>query len=62
MNDAIGRQRELGIMIGDELDYQVELLTETEGVIDRTEGRLNKAKRNLTKVSKKAKEKGNNSI
>lgn len=62
MNDAIGRQRELGLMIGDELDYQVELLTETEGVIDRTEGRLNRAKRNLTKVSKKAKEKGNNSI
>ena len=62
MNDAIGRQRELGIMIGDELDYQVELLTETEGVVDRTEGRLNRAKRNLTRVSKKAKEKGNNSI
>ena len=59
MNDAIGRQRELGLMIGEELNYHVELLTETEEVVDRTDGRLNRAKRNLTKISKKAKEKGN---
>jgi len=58
LSDAIGRQQELGLMIGEELNYQVELLTETEGIVDRTEGRLNRAKRNLTKVSKKAKEKG----
>ena len=48
-------------MIGEELDHHVQLLMETEEVVDRTEGRLNRAKRNLNKVSKKAKEKGNNS-
>ncbi|GET03732.1 SNARE complex subunit [Rhizophagus clarus] len=58
LSAAIGRQQELGLMIGEELNYQVELLAETEDIVDRTEGRLNKAKRNLTKVSKKAKEKG----
>ena len=58
MSAAIGRQQQLGLMIGEELNYQVELLAETEDIVDRTEGRLNKAKRNLTKVSKKAKEKG----
>lgn len=58
LSAAIGRQQQLGLMIGEELNYQVELLAETEDIVDRTEGRLNKAKRNLTKVSKKAKEKG----
>ncbi|RIA93183.1 hypothetical protein C1645_874241 [Glomus cerebriforme] len=58
LSDAIGRQRELGLMIGEELNYQVELLAETEDIVDRTDGRLNRAKRSLTKVSKKAKEKG----
>ena len=61
MSESIGRQRELGLMIGEELDHHVQLLMETEEVVDRTEGRLNRAKRNLNKVSKKAKEKGNNS-
>ncbi|CAB4439022.1 unnamed protein product [Rhizophagus irregularis] len=58
LSASIGRQQQLGLMIGEELNYQVELLAETEDIVDRTEGRLNKAKRNLTKVSKKAKEKG----
>jgi hypothetical protein len=62
LSDAIGRQQELGLMIGEELNYQVELLAETEDIVDRTEGRLNIAKRNLNKVSKKAKEKGKSFI
>ncbi|CAG8689483.1 5522_t:CDS:2 [Funneliformis caledonium] len=53
---AIGRQREMGILIGEELDYHVELLMETEDAVDRTEGKLNKAKRNLSTVSKRVKE------
>jgi len=48
----------MGLLIGEELDYHVELLMDTEDIADRTEGRLNKAKRNLSRVSKKAKEKG----
>ncbi|CAG8774355.1 4645_t:CDS:1, partial [Racocetra fulgida] len=57
LSDAIGRQRELGILIGDELAYQVELLEDTEHAVDRTERALDKAKRSLTKISKKVKNK-----
>jgi len=53
---AIGRQREIGLRIGEELDYHVELLEDTESLVDRTDSRLNKAKRNLGKVSRKVKE------
>ncbi|CAG8438282.1 3700_t:CDS:2 [Scutellospora calospora] len=58
LNDAIGRQRELGILIGDELTYQVELLEDTEGMVDQTERTLDKAKRSLSKVSKGVKDNG----
>ncbi|CAI2179119.1 9904_t:CDS:2 [Funneliformis geosporum] len=47
---AIGRQREMGLLIGEELNYHVELLMETEDAVDRAEGKLNRAKRNLSKV------------
>ncbi|CAI2178824.1 5449_t:CDS:2 [Funneliformis geosporum] len=46
---AIGRQREMGLLIGEELNYHVELLMETEDAVDRAEGKLNRAKRNLSK-------------
>ncbi|CAG8617764.1 10006_t:CDS:2, partial [Dentiscutata heterogama] len=58
LSDAIGRQRELGILIGDELSYHVELLEETGGMVDHTERTLDRAKRNLSKISKKVKNKG----
>ncbi|CAG8514996.1 12052_t:CDS:2 [Dentiscutata erythropus] len=58
LSDAIGRQRELGLLIGDELSYHVELLEETEGMVDHTERTLDRAKRNLSKISKKVKNKG----
>ncbi|CAG8569298.1 23164_t:CDS:2 [Cetraspora pellucida] len=58
LSDAIGRQRELGILIGDELAYQVELLEDTEDMVIRTERVLDKAKRNLAKISKKVKNNG----
>ncbi|CAG8532911.1 28_t:CDS:2 [Ambispora leptoticha] len=58
LDEAVGRQRELGILIGEELDYHVELLTETEHAVDNTEGRLASARRRLNRVSKQAKEQG----
>jgi hypothetical protein len=54
---AIGRQREIGLMIGEELEYHVTLLEETEDQIDRADGRLNNAKKSLAKISRKVKDK-----
>ena len=53
---SIGRQRDLSIQIGDELDEQVEMLGEVDGHMDRTQGRLDGARRSLETVSRKAKE------
>ncbi|CAG8520077.1 11898_t:CDS:2 [Diversispora eburnea] len=58
LDAAIERQRELGLMIGEELDYHIELLADTEDMVDNTDGRLNRAKRSLVKFSKESKKKG----
>lgn len=58
LNETIIRQQELGLMIGEELDYHIELLTDTEDMVDRTDGRLNRAKRSLVKFSRESKKKG----
>ncbi|CAH1761447.1 4803_t:CDS:2 [Entrophospora sp. SA101] len=54
---AIGRQREIGLMIGEELEYHVSLLEETDVHIDSVDGKLNNAKKSLSKISKKVKDK-----
>ncbi|KAL9108436.1 MAG: hypothetical protein Q9227_006770 [Pyrenula ochraceoflavens] len=56
LSQSIGRQRYLGMQIGDELDGQAELLDEVDRGVDRHQGRLNTAKRRLNTVSRKAKE------
>lgn len=53
---AIGRQRELGLLIGDELDSHVQLIDETEMLTDRTDERLRRAKRKLDYVGRKVKD------
>ncbi|CAO3596782.1 unnamed protein product [Absidia cylindrospora] len=53
---AIGRQRELGLLIGDELDSHVELIDETERLTDQTDQRLRRAKRKLDYVGRKVKD------
>ncbi|KAI8092789.1 uncharacterized protein BX664DRAFT_364632 [Halteromyces radiatus] len=53
---AIGRQRELGLMIGDELDSHVQLIDETEMLADRTDERLRRARRKLDYVGRKVKD------
>jgi syntaxin 8 len=56
LGDSIRTQRELSIQIGDELDGQVALLDEVEGLVDRHQSRLEQAKRGLGKVARGAKE------
>ncbi|KAL1934622.1 hypothetical protein VTP01DRAFT_6804 [Rhizomucor pusillus] len=56
LSDAIRRQRELGLMIGDELDTHAQLIDETEAMVDRTDARLQKARRKLNYVGRKVKD------
>ncbi|KAI9301790.1 hypothetical protein BJ944DRAFT_270955 [Cunninghamella echinulata] len=53
---AIGRQRELGLLIGDELDNHMELIDETEMLANRTDERLRKAKKKLDYVGRRVKD------
>ncbi|KAF4628021.1 hypothetical protein G7Y89_g10136 [Cudoniella acicularis] len=56
LGESIGRQRELSIQIGDELDEHVQMLDEVDGHVDRHQTTLNKARRNLGTVARKAKD------
>ncbi|KAI9484427.1 hypothetical protein BDB00DRAFT_774968 [Zychaea mexicana] len=56
LSDAIRRQRELGLMIGDELETHVQLIDETEEMVDRTDQRLKRAKKKLDYVGRKVKD------
>ncbi|ELR05803.1 hypothetical protein VC83_04419 [Pseudogymnoascus destructans] len=55
LGESIGRQRELSIQIGDELDSQVAMLDEVDGLVDRHQGRLDQARKSLGNVARKAK-------
>lgn len=56
LSDAIRRQRELGVLIGDELETHVQLIDETEDMVDRTDERLRQAKKKLDYVGRKVKD------
>jgi syntaxin 8 len=51
---SISRQRELSLRMGDELEAQVEMLDETDGLVDRHQSRLNRAQSHLGKVARAA--------
>ncbi|RYP59410.1 hypothetical protein DL769_008555 [Monosporascus sp. CRB-8-3] len=51
---SIARQRELSLRIGDELDGQVALLDETDEHVDRHQGRLDRARRQVGRISRAA--------
>lgn len=53
---SIGRQRELSMQIGDELDGQVMLLDEVEEGVDRHEAQFRRARGRLDRFSRKARE------
>ncbi|KAF9431278.1 hypothetical protein BGZ94_003593 [Podila epigama] len=52
LSEALNRQQEIGLMIGDELDTHMDLLEETDHLVDRTENRLGIAVKRLAKVAK----------
>ncbi|KAF4464818.1 SNARE complex subunit (Syn8) [Fusarium albosuccineum] len=56
LGESIGRQRELSMQIGDELDSHVAMLDEVEDVTDRHQSRLDRASRVLGKVARGASE------
>ncbi|BFZ58483.1 hypothetical protein PYCC9005_005546 [Savitreella phatthalungensis] len=55
LSRSIGRQRELSIQIGDELDEQGELIDDVDGHVTRSQNRLDQARTRLTAFSRKAK-------
>jgi syntaxin 8 len=56
LGESIGRQRELSIQIGDELDGQVALLEDMDGHVERHHTRLEGARKRLGTVARKAKD------
>jgi hypothetical protein len=56
LGDAVGRQRELGLLIGDELDSHVQLIEETDEMVDRTDTRLRHAQKRLNHVGRRVKD------
>lgn len=54
LGESIGRQRELSMQIGDELDSHVAMLDDVEGLTDRHQSRLDRASKTLAKVAKGA--------
>lgn len=55
LGESIGRQRELSMQIGDELDSQVAMLDEVDGLVDRHQTSLDRARKSLGNVARKAK-------
>ncbi|KAF2965633.1 hypothetical protein GQX73_g7939 [Xylaria multiplex] len=51
---SIARQRELSMQIGDELDDQVAMLDDVDAAVDRHQGRLDRAKRQVNRISRAA--------
>ncbi|KAI2634413.1 v-SNARE [Hypomontagnella submonticulosa] len=51
---SIARQRELSMQIGDELDEHVAMLDDVDNVVDRHQGRLDRAKRQVDRITRAA--------
>ncbi|RMZ68879.1 hypothetical protein GMOD_00002764 [Pyrenophora seminiperda CCB06] len=56
LGESIGRQRELSMQIGDELDGQVLLLDDVEEGVDRHQAQFVRARGRLDRFSRKARE------
>lgn len=54
LGESIGRQHQLSIQIGDELDGHIALLDEVDEGVERHQTRLDRAKRRLDKVRRSA--------
>lgn len=53
---AISRQRELGTLIGEELETHAQIIDETEVLVDGTDHRLRQAQKKLNYVNRKIKD------
>ena len=56
LGHSIGRQRELSIQIGDELDDQVQMLDDVEEHVDRHQSTLDRARKSLGDVARKSRD------
>lgn len=54
LGESIGRQRELSMQIGDELDSHVAMLDDVDEVVDRHQNRIDRARKALGKVARSA--------
>ncbi|KAI8354387.1 hypothetical protein B0O80DRAFT_450940 [Mortierella sp. GBAus27b] len=55
LSQSLGRQREIGLVITDELDTQIDMLDDTEHLVDRTAHHLGTARRQLNRIAEKTK-------
>jgi syntaxin 8 len=56
LGESIGRQRDLSIQIGNELDDHTMLLEEVDERVDRHQGQLDRANKRLSTFARKARE------
>jgi syntaxin 8 len=56
LGQSVGRQRMLGIQMGDEIDEQNEMLGDVERGVDRHSGTLDNAQRRLGRIARKGRE------
>jgi syntaxin 8 len=56
LGESIGRQRDLSIQIGDELDDHIQMLDDVEVHVDRHQSRLDGARRQLGNVARRARD------
>ena len=54
LGSSIGRQRELSMQIGDELDNQVTMLGDNERIVDRHQSRLDRARGQVGRIARAA--------
>ena len=54
LGESIGRQRDLSIQIGDELDEHVAMLDDVDEHVDRHQGRLDGARQRIGRIARKA--------
>ena len=56
LGDSIGRQRDLSIQIGNELEDHVNMLDDVEEHVDRHQGTLDRARKSLGDVARKSRD------
>lgn len=55
LSQSLSRQREIGLGIGDELDTHIDMLEDTEHLVDRTQHHLGIARKQLNRIAERTK-------